>query len=340
MDHFFKRNIEFHFVRSEHAYVPPQLRTHQIVQTMDSHGRERRLRAYSLLHYRQWAESVGQPIDEAIHPALTAEAGRWAPLTLRRLYETSSEIDQVLEHFGAGTDETAPNVKKYQKKRKARSGRDNDEVVSADENSVSKKARRYDSAVQIRGRPRKYIHVVDEDGKVQRNVIGSVYPHPDLEPIYIWIKKANKLAPAPKGYPGVGPPPKLGKEELSKCRTPQSFAKYDRNTDAKAVKAYRAKETGTKKVKNNGKGKTKATGGDRKAAEIDELDDSDPEDAPSVPLETPMTEEAEDATAAEAVGDTDVSGGTSLPDKPTMLEQPQKSREEGLERVPSLLHPL
>lgn len=301
-------------MRSEHAYVPPQLRTHKIVQTMDSLGRERRLRAYSLIYYRQWAESVGHPIDKAIHPPLTDEIGRWASLTLRGMYADPSEVDNLLEHFGAGTEESIFKGKKSNMKRKAQIEQGDDAEPSENEKSLPKKARKYDNTVQIRGRPRKYIHVVDEEGKVQRNVIGSVFPHPDLEPIYIWIKETNSLVPAPKGYPGTGPPPKLGKEDISRSRTPQSFAQYDKNSDSKKVKGSSRKSKSTTQVK-------KISG--TKGTEQNELGESDLEEGSVKPVETPAEENTSGPPSVDPLGEMSGLGEARHNDGALQLKKPK-----------------
>jgi len=288
---------------------------------MDSHGRERRLRAYSLASYRQWAQGVGLPIDDAIHPPLDDQVGRWVPLALRALYDHPSEIDRFLDDCTTGVEELVTRPKKTGTKRKPRADQgENEDVSEDDENSAPKKAPKYENAGQIRGRPRKYIHVVDEEGKVRRNIIGSVFPHSDLDPIYVWITKLNKLVPAPPGYSGVGPPPIIGKDELAKARSPQSFAKYPKHLDSKKAKAEKKKGTAAKKPKVERK--------DPDEADINELDDSDEQEGGSKPTgPVPDGDVAVDTAAVTAGGSainkTAAASSSAQPKKPR--GRPRKS---------------
>jgi actin-related protein len=72
-----------------------------------------------------------------------------------------------------------------------------------------------------------------------------VLPHPDLAPIYIYIKGLNKLVPGPRGYAGLGPPPPLTDEEMKRAKTVASFSKYE-------SQSYESKDGSTSK----GKGKS------------------------------------------------------------------------------------
>lgn len=265
-DYYFKRNIEFHFVRSETAFVPPQLRSHQICLIMDTYGRERRLRAFSLPFYRLWAEENNQPIDDAMHPPITDELGHWGSLDHRGLWTIKAEFDAIFSQWSAGTDtvvdkpvkpkakpipKSTPNAKRPRPSTNDAESTPTVDVSENDEGPAPRK-RKYDSTVQVKGRPRKYIHVVNEDGKVNRLIIGRVLPHPDLEPIYIYIKRLNKLVPGPLGYAGLGPPPRVTEADMKRARTVASFSKYE-------SQVYESKDGS--KSKGKGKGKIAAKKG-------------------------------------------------------------------------------
>lgn len=79
---------------------------------------------------------------------------------------------------------------------------------------------------QIRGRPRKYVHVVRVDGKVDRRVIGQIAPRPELAAIYVWLPELRLLVPPHPDYSGLGPPPPLGPEDIAKGHPPEFFDQF------------------------------------------------------------------------------------------------------------------
>ena len=236
LDGYYKRTIEFHFKRSEDGWVPPHLRNRQVVHSMDTQGKERRLKALSLPAFRQYMEDNHQAVDESKHPTVTDEIGHWGSLAYRALWSDPAEINALLAVLSTGDDRLASNLKLRgrSKKRKrsverADTGDDASANLSDGQEALNKPAARqmkYDNTAQSRGRPRKYIYVVDLKGDVDRRVIGQVLPHPDLAPIYVWMPQLNKLCPAPPGYDGKGPPPPLDDEAIEQGKPPEYFKSY------------------------------------------------------------------------------------------------------------------
>jgi hypothetical protein len=112
---------------------------------------------------------------------------------------------------------------------------------------------KYENDVQERGRPRKYVYVVNEDGTRNRIVLGDLKLTPDLPPLLIYVKEAGVLCLPPKGYSGVGEAPTLTEEMIAAGLPPEHYGPAKRGK-GKVLK---------------GKGKAPAKGKKRKAGEDD-----------------------------------------------------------------------
>ena len=233
---------------------------------MESYGRERRLRAFSISAFRELMSSQAQPVDNEKHPPDPPEAGHWSDVRVRQFYH---DYDQVIQQLDTWAGEKFQSFEGYQSKVKSRNsgaakrrlqtnnspgGSEIEEI----EKPIRKKPVKYVSDKQVRGRPRKYIHVVEESGKPNRSIIGETFPDPDLEAIYIYVQSINKLVPAPDGYSGLGPPPLLTAEDMKKGKSPNWFAKFPRHKDMVAS----SKKRGGKALVRQSKRKRKSEGGE------------------------------------------------------------------------------
>ena len=279
---------------------------------MESYGKERRLRAFGREAYREVLRRSGEVVDDTLHPPVPPQAGHMADISYRLYYQTSAQYWTQMDALGVPTNGTnwhaaggvqASRPPKRQlspaddesPSRAPRSLRDDTAesaaVVTptpvfasrpkkksaalkpaASKDAASKPAK-YDLDQQVRGRPRKYIHVVEPDGKVVRNVIGQVIPHPDLEAIYIYLRDKDVLVPAPPHYSGLGPPPAITPEAMEKALPPSHFEKYDR--------VARSKGKGNGAIIKGSASSTKSTTTKQAKKEVEPvivIDDDDGED--------------------------------------------------------------
>lgn len=251
----FKRSVDFMVLRCESMYLLPHLRSLAICSVMETHGRERRVRAYGVNAFREMMLSQGQIVDDTVHPPEPLESGRWADLSFRRFYSTDDKFNRYLDTHNYGDTDTAdpgvsvrgrakgratetakpkppPKTKPMEKKRKepppadeSDSGTSDSETLSKRKSQTKKKLRYADNA-QNRGRPRKYIHVVNEDGRFNRKIIGSVWAKPELPPILIYVASCKKLVAAPPGWSGLGVPPAISEEDIKQGKSPQWYFKF------------------------------------------------------------------------------------------------------------------
>jgi len=249
--------VEFHLARYDKMTSPPlHLQHRRITSVMESFGRERRLRAFGVVAYRELLARNNEPINDTIYPPTPRQAGRFAEISHLPFYPDNKTFDKRIDQIGPPT--RGVNVSDFEKKetktkvKRPRSATPNEtgdidadiEIIEVDQlaqvgprpqkpqKKVPKTAG-YGQESQVRGRPRKYIHVVGLDGKVERTIIGSVLPHPDLAPIWIYVPRLDKLVPANASYSGIGEPSEPDEQELQQARTPESFTKYRRAKDAK-----------------------------------------------------------------------------------------------------------
>lgn len=95
---------------------------------------------------------------------------------------------------------------------------------------------KYGDDVQERGRPRKYVYVVNEDGSRNRAILGDVKMAPGLPPLLIYAREAGVLVLPPKGYSGVGVPPPLTEEAIAEGKPPAHYGVEKRSSKAKGKK--------------------------------------------------------------------------------------------------------
>ncbi|BEJ18080.1 hypothetical protein CspHIS471_0703570 [Cutaneotrichosporon sp. HIS471] len=110
---------------------------------------------------------------------------------------------------------------------------------------------KYDNDVQERGRPRKYVYVVNEDGTRNRMILGDLKLTPALPPLLIYVKEAGVLCLPPKGYSGVGEPPTLTEEAIAAGLPPEHYGPAKRGK-AKAKPKGKAPPMGKKRKAGEG----------------------------------------------------------------------------------------
>lgn len=255
----FKRTIETLVSRYEADCLPPHLAHFAVAPTMEYEGKEKRLRYYGIEAFRQVLVEQGQSVDEARHPLPGPEAGRFADLSFRQFWSDRKTLGEVFEQGDYEELDLGPAPIGRPRKDGLPAGSTSSRYMtlvkparSRPRPNATKREMLYDDQVQVRGRPRKYLYVVNEDGKVNRHIIGSVIPTPGIAPVWIYVEEANKLVEAPRGYTGLGVPPKVTAEQLKNGKTPKWFDKFER-------KEYGDKKKGgAKKGKAAAKGKKKA----------------------------------------------------------------------------------
>ena len=217
---------------------PVHLQHRRITSVMESWGRERRLRAFSMTAYRDLLVQNNEPINNKIHPPTPPEAGHFADVSYRGYCVDPKVYDRFLDKVGTPSQGSAiievKRVKAQPKRPRSPTPAEGASSPPSDaeiyvpprQNLTSHlkpskaKAASYGQESQVRGRPRKYIHVVTPDGKVERLIIGSVLPHADLAPIWIYLPLLDKLVPANPRYSGLGPAPDPTEDELNLARAP------------------------------------------------------------------------------------------------------------------------
>ncbi|ORY28627.1 hypothetical protein BCR39DRAFT_534519 [Naematelia encephala] len=243
---YFRRALEFHLLRTERNRNPPHLQHFDITSSIETELRERRLRFHSVQAFREEMEKAGHLVDDSVFAPLQQESGHWARNDFRDYCEDLQKLNEVSGQISRIARESpAPESKAERrggsknlgtKKQDKKKGASNDDEAASDASSLKstdlarprKKAKfsKYADTSQARGRPRKYIHVVDLDGAVNRRVLGQIPPQPDLAPIYIYVPAAGKLVEGPPEYSGRGPPPTPTAEMIKKGKTPEFFAKF------------------------------------------------------------------------------------------------------------------
>ena len=237
----------------------PHLGYTAVCSAIESFGRERRVRIYGSEYYKQVMLASGQTVDPAKMPQNPAAQGHWQGTSHRRFFDS---LDVLLRFLDNGqvvkTKPSAVVPKKIGRPRKdtkATSAIASDPVtpqpppavrdsipdetsvaaapstladnLDEDDESIIKTGRKrgmlYDTSTQVRGRPRKYIHVVDLDGTRNKKVIGLIRPRPGLPSLLIYIPSAKKLVEAPPGYSGLGAAPPLTDEEIRAGKPPSFY---------------------------------------------------------------------------------------------------------------------
>ncbi|WVQ97216.1 hypothetical protein IAU59_004326 [Kwoniella sp. CBS 9459] len=261
----FKRSIDFAISRADNAWVPDHLWPLAISSVMETIGKERRLRLFSTAAYQQIMLASGQELQGFPSVPRPESAGQWSDMSYRNFYLSAEDLYRFLD---TGTFEyrkpkgrpkgstkailSALSKKGLGKKNAleaestpAPSDADAEEMDEPGPSGGRQKAFKYDTTVQTRGRPRKYVHVVEENGTINRRIIGTVYSRPDLPPILIYVKDLNLLVEPSIGYTGVGVPPPVTEEAIQQGKPPSFYYQFPTRDPA----AFSGKETAKMRAK-------------------------------------------------------------------------------------------
>ncbi|RXK42604.1 hypothetical protein M231_00158 [Tremella mesenterica] len=203
--------------------------------------------------------------------------GHWADISFRKYYNTFKEYDRYIDDMPEPITRKLLGVKpKTPKKAKIVTASQTDVVPGVDDgpdegedeedeeehgDSEEGRMRRkrknlfYESTAQIRGRPRKYVAVVDEDGQPNRSIVGKLRHSHNLPHVLIYVRNANRLVDGPAGYTGVGPPPILSPTTIARGNPPEHYAQFRQGADGSPRAQKRKKSTG--KLGSGKKGNTR-----------------------------------------------------------------------------------
>lgn len=257
-------------MRIEKTIVPPHLAHMNVCAVMETFGRERRLRNYTVEAFRQMMIDTGQSFDQRQYPPLPPQAGQWADLSFRHFYPSMDAHEEYLWSnytFDIKKESIVDSLAEPTRKRRAVKSDESDgdsgvRVVTGKRTrgpnqpklpgfKPKKAARPLRSpppskpsrlpGPQIRGRPRKYIHVVSETGQVLKNVIPSIAIRPELPHVLIYSEDRDLLIAAPEDFSGVGQPPALTEADLENSWPPSFFQQFPAAVHSKIPKNRRKK---------------------------------------------------------------------------------------------------
>jgi hypothetical protein len=218
---------------------------------MEGIGKLRMQRMFGVQALRQHLIDQGLPVHD--YPPLVAQAGHWADISHLPLFDTQEVLNAYIDSQATGK---VVNVD-------AKAANDLPVVVARHQPKQNKRQinnpriKLYDNDAQSRGRPRKYVYVVNDNGTRNRGIVGLMYTLPEVPNILIYIRSLNKLVEAPPGWSGVGDVPPITEEMLSFAKEPEYYYKYATYTPATgAVAAARPS-----KALARGKGKAKGKKG-------------------------------------------------------------------------------
>ncbi|WWD18115.1 hypothetical protein CI109_102564 [Kwoniella shandongensis] len=234
-----KRGIDFAVIRADNAPIPSHLWSLGMSSTMETIGKERRLRLFTTEAYQNLMLASGQELEGYAALEQPENADQWSDISYKDFYSTVDHYYQYVEEGDfamptAGGQSAKIKGKKIAKIRKIKkilasnnnNDKQNDDDVELINVTATGRPFKYSTENQIRGRPRKYVHVVEEDGKVNRRIIGTVYSRPDLPPILIYMKHRDLLVEPPLGYAGIGPPPPPSEEAINDGKPPEWYFKF------------------------------------------------------------------------------------------------------------------
>ncbi|WRT65885.1 uncharacterized protein IL334_002836 [Kwoniella shivajii] len=263
-NYMYKRSIDFAILRFDNAHVPEHIWPYSISSFMETIGKERRLRLFTTAEFQRIMHQEGQEVQG--YPAMPQPdtVGDFGDISFKPMYTSETQLVKFLDNgkFLSGETSHKPVKKKSRpfKSSKSQRTRNSNASDEGEGHGNVENEFKYSSSVQVRGRPRKYIHVVEENGKINRRIIGTIYSRDDLPQVLVYLKERNILVTPPDGYSGLGPPPPASEEAIKAGHPPEFYY----NFPAKDLAAFsgltnrksKAKDKATSKVKGKGKGKT------------------------------------------------------------------------------------
>ena len=298
------RLVEFYVDRTTKLWVPDYLATFGMREVIENAGKERRLRIYDIEAYRAYLASIGHTDDTPIVPP--EKIGQFADMSFRQFARSPADFKTMLQltadgkvytHVPKGQPIDSADGPKKKQGRPRKVQPDDDAASEAAtptgfsdpgfEYQVSefrprapptnRPSRYAEGSIQVRGRPRKYLYVLTPEGKVSRNVIGSVKSRDDLAPVWIYLKDEDVLVPAPTHFTGLGPVPPVTEEMMAEAKEPDWFLQFESADNGKLPKTKRKARKDSEEAETEGeqarpKRKSKAKG-KGKAADPIEVED-------------------------------------------------------------------
>lgn len=282
----FKRTLEFYVNRQDQIYLPAHLRHRAIRLVMESAHRERRLRCYNNDGYIELMASLGAPLHDA---QKSTGFGGFADTSVRQIASSPSSFISEMEALaanvvpvggGAGAKKGRPSLSSTPRRiGRPPKGRTPKEKKSTQDKTPKTKATKYDNSVQKRGRPRKYVIIVNPDGTRNRNIVGNLVTSPDYPEVLIHIKELDLLVPAPPFYDGVGVPPPVTQAEIDQGKSTDFYRAFaPPRPNGHSYKGKKKGSTATPKKK----------GADEEVVEVEDDDDVNSQEAGAQGAETAL----------------------------------------------------
>ncbi|OCF56611.1 hypothetical protein L486_05463 [Kwoniella mangroviensis CBS 10435] len=237
-NYMYKRSIDFAILRSDNAHIPEHLWSYSVSSFMETVKKERRLRLFTTAEFQRIMRREGQVIEG--YPAMTRPklTGHFGDISFKTFYSSEIQLNKFLDNAKSLNGDQKPKpmgrppkvpIKTTKSKSTTKSTQVVEDEESDDEEEGGKKGKKgfkYSDTVQVRGRPRKYVHVVEEDGSVNRRIIGTVYSRDDLPQVLVYLKERNILVTPPLGYTGLGPPPPATEEAIRNGHPPEYYYQF------------------------------------------------------------------------------------------------------------------
>ncbi|WVQ85486.1 hypothetical protein IAT38_007651 [Cryptococcus sp. DSM 104549] len=229
--------------RANNARLPAHLWEWAMFCPMETIGREHRLRLFSLVWYHQFISFAGdaKTVERSIPPPEVDLSGQFGDLSQKRYYRSKEEYYDTLDHKMLEDGPTRLFDQKQQSKMvtltvstRQEKGLEGSEEEEESEGGTKKKKKKgakeeEEAATEKRGRPRRYIYVVDELGTLQRRIIGQVFPHPEIPPVLVWHSEYDlMLVPPPTWLGGDkdNAKPPITPEMIAAGKPPEDYFHY------------------------------------------------------------------------------------------------------------------
>lgn len=229
----FKRTLEFYVNRQDQIYLPAHLRHRAIRLVMESAHRERRLRCYNNDGYIELMARLGAPLPDV---QKSEGSGGFADTSMRQFAESPASFISEMEALaanvvpvgvGGGAKKGRPSLSSTPRRiGRPPKGRTPKGPKTPKEKTPKAKVNKYENTVQKRGRPRKYVIIVNPDGTRNRNIVGNLPTSPDYPEVLVHVKDLDLLVPAPPSYDGVGVPPPVTQAEIDQGKSTDFYRAF------------------------------------------------------------------------------------------------------------------
>nr|ODO02333.1 hypothetical protein L204_01066 [Cryptococcus depauperatus CBS 7855] len=199
----YKKALDLMIQRGEKHTSPDHLWSLDIKCVGDNAGRERRLRIFTAPGHCKYMLQIGQTNGVREEPPTSGDFGAIAQDSLYRNLQQYESLVRWRD---------SPYARK--------------KVKDVEAERIRVDAFKYENKGQTRGRPRKYIRVVNENGEYNRTILGTIPSLPEIPPVLIYHQASGLVVVPPSDYTGYGPPPTVNDEQLSKGKLPSWYDRY------------------------------------------------------------------------------------------------------------------